>query len=77
MLITNHARREATDRADKIRQRTGVELTPDELLESPHVFIGSVDELAQKIIGMRERFGISSIMVGEIDDLAPVVERLL
>ena len=25
---------------------------------------------------LRERLGISSIMVGEIDELAPVVERL-
>jgi len=32
--------------------------------------------LTEKILGMRERLGVSSIMTGDIDELAPVVERL-
>jgi len=75
-VITNNARAEAQQRADRLAQLTGVEITADELLDSPHVFIGSVDGLTQKVIELRERFGISSIMTGDIDDLAPVVERL-
>jgi hypothetical protein len=48
----------------------------DDLLGSPHVFIGSIAGLAAKLVEVRERFGISSFMLGEIDELAPIVERL-
>lgn len=40
------------------------------------MFIGSLDALTEKVIGLRERFVISSIMTGDIDELAPLVERL-
>lgn len=76
VVVTANARAEARRRADRIREVTGVELTEDEILQSPHVFIGSVDGLTEKIVELRERLGISSIMVGDIDELAPVVERL-
>ncbi len=48
----------------------------EELLDSPHIFIGSVDGFVEKFQRLREELGISSIMVGEVDELAPVVERL-
>ena len=76
VVITNDARAEAARVIDHVRQRTGLELSSDEVLESPHLFIGSVDGLTRKFLELRERFGISSIMVGEMDPLAPVVERL-
>ena len=46
------------------------------MLESPHLFIGSIDGLVEKLVGLRERLGISSVMLGEVDELAPIVERL-
>ena len=61
---------------DELRKRTGHELTEDEVLESPSLFIGSIDGFVEKFQMLRERFGISSIMLGEIDELAPVLERL-
>jgi probable F420-dependent oxidoreductase len=77
VLVTNHARAEAERRADRLRGASGVGITADEVLESPHAFIGSIDGLTEKFVELRERFGISSIMVGDdIDELAPVVERL-
>lgn len=76
VVVTDRARPVAQERADRLYQRTGIEITADEVLESPHTFIGSIDGLTQKFVELRERFGISSIMVGEIDELAPVVERL-
>ena len=51
-------------------------VSADELLASPHIFIGSVDQLVEKFIHLRAELGISSIMVGEVDELVPVVERL-
>lgn len=74
--ITDEPRRVAADILDGIRARTGVEVEVDEYLESPHVFIGSVDGLVAKLRELRERLGISSFMTGDVDTLAPVVERL-
>lgn len=61
---------------DEIRARTGVEMSVDEFLDSPHMFIGSVDGLAAKLTELRDRLGISSFMMGDVDTLAPIVERL-
>jgi probable F420-dependent oxidoreductase len=74
--LTDHARSEVRELASRLEQRPGVAVTPEELLESPHIFIGSVDGLVEKLRMLRERLGISSFMVGGIDELAPVVERL-
>ncbi|HEY8471861.1 MAG TPA: TIGR03621 family F420-dependent LLM class oxidoreductase [Natronosporangium sp.] len=76
VVVTNDVRAAVRDRIDQLKQRTGVELTPDEILESPHIFIGSVASLTEKLLGLREQFGISSVMVPDIDRLAPVVEQL-
>jgi probable F420-dependent oxidoreductase len=75
-LITDRARAEATERAAAITARAGIEITADELLASPHQFIGTVDGLCEKLIELRARMGISSFMVGDGDAMAPVVERL-
>lgn len=75
-VITDDPRAEANRRIDRIRQRTGVELTVEEILESPHAYIGSVKSLTQKFLDLRERFGINSFLVDDLDALAPVVEEL-
>jgi probable F420-dependent oxidoreductase len=75
-IVTDHPRKAVGDVLDGIRARTGVDLEVDDYLASPHVFIGSVSKLAAKLVELRERLGISSFMVGDIDTLAPVVERL-
>ena len=74
--LTDTPRKEAADILDGIRARTGVEVDVDEYLASPHVFIGSVDGLVAKFTELRERLGISSFMIGDVETLAPVVERL-
>src|SRR4051794_2783763 len=74
--VTDHAMAEARDAVAAIAQRTGVELTPEELLDSPHIFIGTIDELERKLIRVREELGISSFMVGTMGELDPLVERL-
>lgn len=75
-LLTDHPRKAAADLVDGIRSRTGVDIGVDDFLASPHVFIGSVDGLVAKLVELRERLGISSFMTGDVDTLAPVVERL-
>jgi probable F420-dependent oxidoreductase len=76
VLVTDHARRAASRLAARLTKRTGVEVSAGDLLDSPHIFIGSVDELVEKFRSLRERLGVSSIMVGTLDDLPGVVERL-
>ncbi len=76
LLVTGNARSEAQRRADHLRRLTGVEITADEVLDSPHVFIGSVEGLTQKILELRERFGITSILLDNVDAAAPIVARL-
>ena len=75
-IITDDARGEAEGIASRMRDRSGIDITADEVLESPHIMVGSVDALVDKFRTLRERFGISSIMTGDVDTLAPVVEQL-
>ena len=75
-VVTGDPRAEARRRADRIAEQTGVELTVEEILDSPHVFIGSTKDLARKFADLRERFGISSFLIDDLDTLAPVVQEL-
>ena len=58
--------------------RRWTQLTPDEILQSPYVLIGSVDQMVEDIQAHRKRWGISYYVVHEpyLDDFAPVVARL-
>ena len=75
--VTNQPRPAAREVAERLRRRYGVDLSERDILDSPHVFIGSVDSLVEKFQMLRERLGTSHIFVGEdFSDFAPVVERL-
>jgi probable F420-dependent oxidoreductase len=76
ITITDHPRAEAAKVVDELRGRSPIDLTVDDVLDAPQVFIGTVDGLVEKFRTLRDRLGISSFMVGGIDDMAPVVERL-
>ncbi|MFD5316388.1 TIGR03621 family F420-dependent LLM class oxidoreductase [Streptomyces sp. NPDC127098] len=76
MVLTHDARGETRRRADQLRERTGVELTAEEIAESPHVFIGSIRELTRKFVDLRERLGISSFLLDDMETFAPIVEEL-
>ena len=75
--VTDSARPAARAVADRVRGRYGVDLTEQEVLDSPHVFIGSIDGLVEKFQRLRETLGINHMMVGEEwKEFAPVVQRL-
>jgi probable F420-dependent oxidoreductase len=76
VTITDDLRGEARKVIDRTRERTGYELTEREVIDSPHIFIGSVERFVEKFSELRERLGISSFMVGSLEELEPVVERL-
>jgi probable F420-dependent oxidoreductase len=75
-MITDDAKSIAKETLQGIRERTGVGIGVDDWLASPHVFVGTVDFLVDKIRSLRADLGITSFMLGDIDGLAPVVERL-
>ncbi len=74
--ITDEPLRELRDLAQQLEGRSGVRVTPEELLDAPHIFVNSVDGFVEKLRRMRDELGISSIMVGALGELDPVVERL-
>ncbi|WP_372343141.1 LLM class F420-dependent oxidoreductase [Streptomyces sp. KL116D] len=53
-------------------------LTEQDVLDSPLVLVGSVEQIARRLIEQRERFGFSYITVLEphMEVLAPVIEEL-
>ena len=75
--VTDDPKKAAGELLERLNKTAPVALTVDELLDSPHVFIGTVDQLIEKFTRLRDELGISNIMVGNgIDDFAPIVERL-
>jgi hypothetical protein len=53
-------------------------LTPAEILETPYLLIGTVDQMVEALHERRERWGFSYFAVHEwsLDELAPVIARL-
>ena len=76
VTVTDQPSTAARETANSLEQRLGTRLTEEQVLASPHIFIGSVEAFTEKFIGLREDLGISSIMVGELGPLDGVVQRL-
>ncbi len=53
-------------------------MTPEVLADHPNALIGSIDEICDRIVERREKFGISYVSFGAsvIDAVAPVIDRL-
>jgi probable F420-dependent oxidoreductase len=54
------------------------DFTAGAALSSPHYALGTTDEIAEQLLALRERFGIShfSVFPEDVDAFAPVVARL-
>ena len=73
MIVTDDRRKTADELTTRWPQLGGAEL-----LASPYVLIGTVDEMVEDLRARRERWGISYYMTHEpfMEALAPVVARL-
>ncbi len=73
VAVTDDRRRAA----EELRSRW-TQLTPDEILHSPYVLIGTVDQMVEDLQARRERWGFSYYQISEpyLDAFAPVVARL-
>jgi hypothetical protein len=63
--------------AEKLARRWP-QLSPEEILQSPYVLIGTVDQLVDELQARRERWAISYYVIFEpyLDAFAPIVARL-
>jgi probable F420-dependent oxidoreductase len=61
-----------------IRDNERVKMTAEQLVTSPYALIGSVEQLVERLLYLREQFGITYLVVGSecIETFAPVVARL-
>jgi hypothetical protein len=73
VVVTDHRQRAAEELASRWPQ-----LSADDILQSPYVLIGTVDQMVEDLTVRRERWNISYYVVHEpyLDDFAPVVARL-
>ena len=73
-VVVTHDRRQA---AEELAKRW-TQLSAEEILQSPYVLIGTVDQLVEDLQARRERWGISYYTIFElyVDAFAPVVARL-
>jgi probable F420-dependent oxidoreductase len=81
IAITADALGAARRVADAYRASTGLEIPPEDILESPYSLIGTIPSLADKLRRARDRWGINSYLVGwydepELAQLAPLIEQL-
>jgi probable F420-dependent oxidoreductase len=76
IVVTDDLHGEARKVIDTMREKTGIDLTEQDIIDSPHIYIGSIERFIEKFSELRERLGINSFLVGGLDDLGPVVERL-
>jgi probable F420-dependent oxidoreductase len=77
-VIAHHVA--VTENAEQAREefaaRTGI--TPDEIVNSPHVLIGSISAIVETLLDRRERHGISYIVFAsaDLDAIESVISRL-
>jgi probable F420-dependent oxidoreductase len=76
IVVTDDLRGEARKVIERMTERTGIDMTEQEVIDSPHIFIGSIDRFLEKFSELRDRLGVNSFLVGSLDELGPVVERL-
>jgi hypothetical protein len=57
--------------------RTGA--TPTQIASSPHMLVGSAEEITETLLDRRERYGISYVVFAarDLDAIQPVVARLV
>ncbi len=75
-VVITEDRQQAAEHFARERARPGT--TAQQVLASPYLLFGSVDQIIERLQRMREQFGISYFVVGDdyMDALAPVVAQL-
>lgn len=70
--ITDDSEQALGDVSDRIDRS----VSPEDLAQIPYVLVGTVDEIAAKILRCRDRWGISYFAVRELEVFEPVIEAV-
>lgn len=75
-ILQAHVTEERESLASALAPRVG--LAPADVLASPHILVGTIEQIAEDLVERRERYGISHIAIpgDAAEALAPLVERL-
>jgi probable F420-dependent oxidoreductase len=78
VVVTDCQHEAAQQAVTSIRAIEGYGATAEQLLDSPHFLIGSVDQICEELLSYREKYGISYISVYErdMDAFTPIIARL-
>jgi hypothetical protein len=62
--------------AEELARASGV--TPEHVLASPYYLVGSIDGIVERLVTLREQYGVSyySVFPRDVEAFAPVVARL-
>jgi alkanesulfonate monooxygenase SsuD/methylene tetrahydromethanopterin reductase-like flavin-dependent oxidoreductase (luciferase family) len=74
--ITDEPLREAAQVSDRLFERSGMRVPAEDLLDSPHIYVNTLDGFVAKFNRLRDELGVTSIMVGAVGEMDAVVERL-
>lgn len=72
--VTGDRRKTAADMAEQYRGT----ITAEQILETPFLFVGTIEEMAEQVIRNRDRYGFTYYTVHEpyLDEFAPVIEQV-
>ena len=72
--VTGDRRKAAAEMAEEYRGT----MTAEQILETPFLFVGTIEEMAEQIIRNRDRYGFTYYTVHEpyLDEFAPVIDRV-
>jgi probable F420-dependent oxidoreductase len=75
-IVITEDPQQAAERRARESGRSGV--TAEQLLASPYLLIGSIEQIVERIQRLRERYGISYLVVGpeDMESFAPIVAQL-
>jgi hypothetical protein len=78
VVITDHPSATAEAIATEFRDRAVPGFSAQHVLESAEFLLGSVDSITERLLELRERYGLSyfSVFPENIDAFAPIVARL-
>ena len=74
VMVTGDRPTAAADLAEQYQAT----ITAEEILETPFLFVGTIEEMAEQIIRNRDRYGFTYYTVHEpyLEAFAPVIDRV-
>jgi probable F420-dependent oxidoreductase len=81
-MVTDAGRAQIRSLVDRHNSVSEVPISEEDVAASPHVFVGSIDQIVEKLEMVRERWGINIVSLdepygsGRFDEFIPIVQRM-